>query len=338
MPTNRVVLSLLERYNLRKLAQLTFAVIFCLIHFGCSSEAPPIRIGVNPWPGYEYLHLAQKKGYYEKLGVKVELVEFSSLADNRRAYERGQVDAFAGTMVELVLVHHQSHHKPKAFMLCDYSNGADMLLARKEITNLQELKGHKVGLEPASLDVIVVANALVEAGLRFEDIIVVPTFQNEMPQALEDGSVDAVQTYPPNSVQIMERDDVHKLFDTSMVPGQVIDLVAASPEILASRPHDFDKIVAAFYKARQFHESNPEEAVDIMAARERISPEAFNEALAGMVMIPLDQQPEFFQENGKFSKAFKVALEGLKQTGLIDQDINVHDCYDPGPVSRTVAR
>ena len=323
---------------MRILAQYGLVALFGLMCLGCGSDQPPIRIGVNPWPGYEFLHLAGSKGYFEKLGVRIDLVEFSSLADNRRAFERGQIDVIAGTMVELIMIHQQSERKPKAFMLCDYSNGADMLLARKDIANLAALKGKKVALEPASLDVIVVANALVEAGLTFDDIEVAPTFQNDMARALERGTVDAVQTYPPNSFKIMEQGNVHKLFDTSMAPGKVLDLIAAEPDLLEQRPHDFDKIVKAFFMARAYYQENPEEAIEIMARRERISPSAFREALDGMVLIPLDQQPEFFAENGRFGAAFDVALEGLKQTGLVNKEIRVVDCFDAGPVTRTVGR
>ncbi len=53
---------------------------------GCAEEpAPPIRIGTNPWPGYEFLHLADELGYFEEEGVEVRLVELTSNGDVRRA-------------------------------------------------------------------------------------------------------------------------------------------------------------------------------------------------------------------------------------------------------------
>ena len=70
---------------------------------GCSPEKPTtLRVGINPWPGYEFLYLAQEKGFYRDAGLDVRLVEFSSLADTRRAYERGQINAIGTTVIEVL--------------------------------------------------------------------------------------------------------------------------------------------------------------------------------------------------------------------------------------------
>ena len=69
----------------------------------CSTERAhptPLRIGINAWPGYEFLYLAQEKGFFREAGVEVQLIEFNSLSDVRRSFERNQIDGFAGTMVE----------------------------------------------------------------------------------------------------------------------------------------------------------------------------------------------------------------------------------------------
>ena len=67
---------------------------------GCGqAPQPPVRIGINFWPGYEFLYLAEKQGFFKQEGVPVELIQFSSMGDARRAFERGQVDAMAVTLI-----------------------------------------------------------------------------------------------------------------------------------------------------------------------------------------------------------------------------------------------
>ena len=47
---------------------------------GCSPEPKAeLRVGINAWPGYEFLYLAQEKGFYRDEGVAVRIIEFNSL-------------------------------------------------------------------------------------------------------------------------------------------------------------------------------------------------------------------------------------------------------------------
>jgi NitT/TauT family transport system substrate-binding protein len=96
----------------------------------CSPEPELLRVGVNPWPGYETIYLAQKLGYFREAGVDVRLVEFASLADARRSFERNQIDALASTVVEVLRAREQSQRSLRIVQVLDYSNGADMLVAR----------------------------------------------------------------------------------------------------------------------------------------------------------------------------------------------------------------
>jgi len=51
---------------------------------GCGGEKakPPLKIGINAWPGFFHAFLARDKGYFKKNGVKVELVYDADFAVN----------------------------------------------------------------------------------------------------------------------------------------------------------------------------------------------------------------------------------------------------------------
>ena len=134
-------------------AWLVFIVALSL-GFGCAPEPPAaLRVGINSWPGYEFIFLAQEKGYFRDEHLNVRLVEFSSLSDCRRAYERGQIDAMGTTVVEVLMTRDQSSRSPQIVRICDYSNGADVILAQSAITNGAGLRGARIGVELASLGV-----------------------------------------------------------------------------------------------------------------------------------------------------------------------------------------
>ena len=78
---------------------LVVSILLCAAWLaGCGRHEGPIRIGINAWPGNEFLFLAQEKGFFAAQGVDVRLIEYSSLGDVRRAFDRGQIDGMTGTI------------------------------------------------------------------------------------------------------------------------------------------------------------------------------------------------------------------------------------------------
>ena len=54
---------------------ILFASLFFLI--SCKSDPPQtLRIAINPWPGYEVLHLAKEKGFFEHDHVIFSMTDF----------------------------------------------------------------------------------------------------------------------------------------------------------------------------------------------------------------------------------------------------------------------
>ena len=102
---------------------------------GCARYEAPLRIGINAWPGNEFLFLAQEKGFFAAEHVDVRLIEYSSLGDVRRAFDRGQLDGMTATLVELLQSREGTRRAPRAFMATDVSNGADVIVARGEIAS-----------------------------------------------------------------------------------------------------------------------------------------------------------------------------------------------------------
>ena len=68
---------------------------------GWEKRGVVLRVGITPAPGYELNFLAEEKGFFREEGLEVRLVEFTCLADCRRAFARGQVDVLGSTAVEV---------------------------------------------------------------------------------------------------------------------------------------------------------------------------------------------------------------------------------------------
>lgn len=261
---------------------------------------PPLRIAINPWPGYEFATLARELGYFEEEGVRVRLVELSSLGDCRRAFERGQVDGFFGTVVEVVHAEKQSARTPRVVMVTDTTNGADVILARSGIGTVPDLRGLRVGVESASLNVYVLARALEINGLAWSDVTAVHVAAIDMPHALASGQVDAVVTYPPMSIEILREGLGTKMFCSGEIPGEVIDLLAIDSAVMRERAGQIEAFKRAFFRAQEYARRHPEHAYAVMAARQRITPEEFAATLAdGIVLLGPAEQERYLGDAGR---------------------------------------
>lgn len=282
-----------------KRAIASFIVIGTLFFLGSCSfdDKIPIRLGVNIWPGYEYLFLADTLGYYEDEGLVIQLVETNSLDDLRRAFERGKIDGMASTIVEVVQAAANSERLPKIFMVPDFSNGADVIVAANSINSIKELKGKKVGMALSSLGEYLVARALEKNGLSMADIIPVPMHQESMFKGMELGHVDAVMTYPPTSIKLANELNANTIFSSADIPDEIIDVVTLDASVIESRPDVPIKILRAWSRALEYAEKKPAEAHKMSAFHQGISVEEFKGLLSGIQLLSIKEQRRFLVED-----------------------------------------
>ncbi|MCA9189070.1 MAG: ABC transporter substrate-binding protein [Pirellulaceae bacterium] len=228
---------------------------------------PDLRVGVNPWPGYAFLFVAEEKGYFADEHLQVRLVELSSLGDVRRAFELQQINMMTCTYVELLMVG-QAHGTPPRIVLCaDYSLGADVLISNSSIRSVEELRGRRIAFEPGTLDAIVICYALQSHGMTTSDVKLVAMASSQMAHALRDGHIDAVQCYPPLSTEILSDPGSRVLFDSSQIPGKVCDVIVAHSDLGRDHPAALEAFSRAYFRAVEYYRQQPDEALEIIARR-----------------------------------------------------------------------
>lgn len=310
--------------NLKKLSgSIAFlAALFLLA--GCDRPpADPIKIGINPWPGYEFLYLARELGYYDDLGVPVKIIEYGSLSDVRRGYERGNLDAMTTTLIEVLQVRNNSNRDPRIFLIADFSKGGDVIIARKPATGPADLKGRRIGADTTSLPIFMLARALEIAGLSLDDVEVAPLEQSDMEQAYVNGDIDAAVTYPPISLRLQDRDDSGVIFTSEAIPGEIMDVVSVEASVLAQRPDDIRKIMQAWDMALAYTKDNPAHAHALMAEREGITPEEFAAALGDIEVVGLADQSRY---KPLIRPTLVKVRDVLVQTGVLAEQTSADCC------------
>lgn len=290
-----------------------------LLFAGCTGEPkPPLRVGINAWPGYEFLFLAQEKGFYRDDGVDVRILEFNSLSDARRAYERGQIDAFGTTVIEVLQAREFSKRSPQVVQIVDSSDGADMVITKPGITNAAGLRGKRVGVELGSLGVYILARCLEKHGLKLSDVTTISSDQMSMEKEFLEGTIDAIVTYPPTTIKLLKTPEAHSFFTTAEIPGEVVDVIAVEEEVVRQRGADVAKLIRAFHRAVDYSKQNPADAYKIMADREGLTPGDFAAALQdGIRLIPPSRQAEYFGASGTLARIIETSDRVLRLSGQI---------------------
>lgn len=252
-------------------------LIALMLLLSACSEPPkePLRIAINPWPGFEYLYLAEQLKLFDAEGVQVQILQFSSPHDSSRAFALGQADGFCSTPSGVLLVNAQSERRPRIIHVTDYSSGADLIVAHASVDSLQQLQGKSVGIEPGTLNSYILARALSRVGLKIDQLSLVNLAQTDMFSALQAGEIDAAVTYPPFSVEMLKQPHFKEIFNTRAIPGEVLDVIAFDAQVLASRNAEVQAVLRALEAAHQYADAHPYEAHRIMAARESLSAEEF---------------------------------------------------------------
>ncbi len=310
-----------------------------LVLAGCQARREaPLRIGINPWPAWEYLYLAQEKGIFKEEGLDVRLIEYTSLGDCCRAFERGQIDGMTCTPVELLLARERSPRDPQVVLVTDYSNGGDVVLARSPISGVAELRGKRVGVETASLGSYVLSRALATADLTLDDVAIVPCDQLDLEAALANGDVDAVVTYPPVSVAILRAGGASLLFSSAQIPGEILDVVAIDAEVIARRGGDVAGLARGWERAKRFAGEQPTAAFALMAGREGLGVEEFREALALTHIYSLADQGELLAPGGPVETTVRMTDSILRAAGEISGPSRVAGAIAPAAAAGIATR
>ncbi|AKJ02067.1 NitT/TauT family transport system substrate-binding protein [Archangium gephyra] len=297
------------------------AALLLLLCACTPTPEPRLRLGTTPWPGNEPLFLGQQLGLLP--AGRVHLVEYMSSAQLMRAFRNGAIDAVTTTL-EDVLSLEQLGHEPKVVLVLDISVGADCVMARPDMESLAALKGRRIRTEESLLGMYMLTRVLEQAGLRREDVRLDISPMEPQVAAWQRGELDAVVTSEPYC-QRLASVGARKLFDSSRLPGEIVDVVVVRKEFLEAWPRHVDTLLHGWFATLAWKQQHPQEATQRMAGRLGLDPQHFQEALSGVRFM--DEQAQHSLLTG--------AQPGLRETLERMGEVLRHHQLLPGLPGRT---
>jgi len=283
---------------------------------GCNgSNHEPLKVGSIAWSGYAPLFVAEHNGDFDHAGIKLTTVPSST--DVLRLLESGLIDAGALTLGEaLTALSHGQHLK--VVLIMDYSNGADVLVAAPAIKELAELKGKRIAKEPTVIASVMLAMTLAKAGLSPRDVSIREMYAHDHLEAMRKGKVDAVISYAPFDQALLQH-GAKILFDSSQIPGTIVDVLAVREEVLDSKRTALTELLRQFYAAKQFMHEHPTEAAAIIAAKAGITPAEVPASLQGLRFPGLDESASMLAGSPPpLDLSARRHAEIMRQAGLLN--------------------
>ena len=290
---------------------VVFSCFISLFSSSCTheNEAPTLKVGVIQWLGYEPFFLARTLGEYSLDTIK--LVELQSSTDTLRLLREGVLDAGALTLDE-VLGEIALGTELEVVLVVDISNGADVLLGRPHLKELADLKGKRVGVENNAVGAVLLNGALINAGMSASDITIVPLTADKHFSSYMSGSVDALVTFNPTSNKLMTLGAI-KLFDSSKIPDQIIDVIAVRKDALLESKDNIKMLIEGYLSALSQLNESPKKATAIMAPRLGISGEEMLASYDGVLLADREKNRHLF--SGMPPK-LSIIVESLQNTLL----------------------
>ncbi|MFC5069693.1 putative urea ABC transporter substrate-binding protein [Flaviflagellibacter deserti] len=220
-----------------------------------SAEAAPkkdfkiawsIYAGWMPW-GYAADSGIMKK-WADKYGITVEITQINDYVESINQYTAGGFDGCVMTNMDALTIPAAGGVDSTALISGDFSNGNDGIVMKKGKT-VADLKGEKINLVELSVSHYLLARALDSVTLSEKDVTVVNTSDADIVSVFTGSSdVTSVVTWNPQLSEVKAVKGATEVFDSSKVPGEIIDLMIVNSATLKDNPDLGKALTGAWYE------------------------------------------------------------------------------------------
>ena len=204
-----------------------------------------IYVGWMPW-GYAHDEKIMKK-WADKYGIEVEIVQINDYVESINQYTAGQFDGCVMTNMDALTIPAAGGVDSTSLIVGDFSNGNDGLVLKGK-TKLEEVKGQKVHLVELSVSHYLLARGLSTVGLTEKDVTVVNVSDADVVAAFATPDVTAMVTWNPQLSEIAKSPGAAMVYDSSKIPGEIIDLMVVNTATLTENPALGKALVGAWYE------------------------------------------------------------------------------------------
>ena len=277
------------------------------------------KVGTNIWPGYEALYLAKEEQLYSE-NIQVNTYDSATIVLSK--FRKKEIDAAALTLDEVILLQDQGYN-PIVIAVLDISNGADVLIAKKSIKSLSDLKNKSIGVENTALGSYVLARILEKAKLSYKDITLVPLVLNRHEEAFKEDVVDAVITFDPIRSILLESGGV-EIFTSKEIPGEIVDVLVVQEDMKNTK--FINDILQGWSKSVDKINQRDTDAIHFIANRLDQSEKEFLDSLQGL-KIPSLEESNMLISDGSLKNTVNKISSIMLSKNLIKSKVDAKNLF-----------
>uniref|UniRef100_UPI004048E961 putative urea ABC transporter substrate-binding protein n=1 Tax=Shewanella sp. TaxID=50422 RepID=UPI004048E961 len=272
-----------------------------------------IYVGWMPWDYGERSGIVKK--WADKYGIEIDVVQINDYIESINQYTTGQFDACTMTNMDALTIPSASFVDSTALVVGDFSNGNDGVVLKKG-TTLADIKGQQVNLVELSVSHYLLARALDSVGLTERDITVVNTADADMVAAYATDDVTSVVTWNPLLSEILPMPNTTQVFDSSKIPGEIIDLLVVNTKTLKENPKLGKALVGAWYEIMDVMQQE-KAALTQMAIASGTDLAGYEAQLATTKMLYTPQDAVEFTQSAQLPKTMEYIAKFSFDHGLL---------------------
>ena len=204
-----------------------------------------IYVGWMPWAYGAEEGIIKK--WADKYDIDIDVVQINDYVESINQYTAGQFDACTMTNMDALTIPAAGGVDSTALIVGDFSNGNDGVVL-KGADSLADIKGQNVNLVELSVSHYLLARGLETVGMSEKDVTVVNTSDADMVAVYGTDDVTSVVTWNPLLSEILTMPESTKVFDSSQIPGEIIDLLVINTDVLAENPALGKALTGAWYE------------------------------------------------------------------------------------------
>lgn len=306
--------------------------LWLLVAFTSNAQAvDKLKVGLHPWIGYGAAVVARDKELFQKEDLAVETVTFAGSGSTLAPLVAGQIDIAFSSLHNLALTAGKGSDNLVAIFLLDTSNGADALVAAREIAATAQLKGRKVAVTVDEVNHMLLLSALAAGGLKPEDVQMVNMSAEDAGAALLAGKVDAAVTWEP-WVTRARANGGNVLFTSAHTPNLILNAAIVTKETFQRKGPQLAKLLRGIDAGHRFMSDKPAESKAILAKWLKVKPAEVDTMLAGDRIYGLGENRVLFGNQERPGPAYgsmaRVA-EFVKSRGLATKPIDAKTLLAP---------
>jgi len=225
-----------------------------------------IYVGWMPWDIIASEKIIDK--WADKYGINIEVVQINDYIESINQFSSGKFDGCSMANTDALGIPAAGGVDSTALIIGDFSNGNDVVIS-KDAKSIKELKGQNVNLVELSISHYLLARGLELNGMAEKDLTVVNTSDADIVSAYTTSDVTNVVTWKPQVSEILAMPKANNIFNSSDIPGEIIDLMVVNTQTLKENPAFGKAMTGAWYEMMSLMTANSAKTkeVKIMMAK-----------------------------------------------------------------------